>query len=167
LSFRDASECKVSSPHEGRGMNQINNGTAGMLYAISFGDVQQRSLGNSDNSLSTIRENGTLVCGVVIPDGFDGQIEASGLSVDYCQILAAALFNGDFKAASFVEFSEQDIALAALNNGTVDVLTGGRIEKKYDFGTPPSVEGIQYSTPYYYGNETARQVQMVKLCHVV
>merc|ERR1719401_2416536 len=92
----------------------------------------------------------------MISHGTDKENEISkglvGLSKDYCRTLSAALFNGDEKAVDFHTFSKQD-AFDALKDGIVDVLTGGRVEKKYDLGAP----GIQYSTPYYYGNETARE----------
>merc|ERR1712127_844843 len=46
-------------------------------------------------------------------------------------------------------------SLAALNAGSIDVLAGGKVEMKFDFGSPPSVPGFYYSSPYYFGNETA------------
>merc|ERR1719401_3124499 len=92
----------------------------------------------------------------MISHGTDKENEISkglvGLSKDYCRTLSAALFNGDEKAVDFHTFSKQD-AYVALKDGIVDVVTGGKVEKKYDLGTP----GIQYSTSYYYGNETARE----------
>jgi hypothetical protein len=131
-----------------------------MLYAIPFRNLQQENLGNSDGSLEAVRKNGTFVCGVVTPEDFVGDVETStgrvGLSVDYCRVLSAALFNGDATALSFRNFTGQENAVAALNEGMVNVLTGGRIEKNYNLANSPLVPGIQYSTPYYYGNETSR-----------
>ena len=163
LTLSQVLKCKTFDQYkteEERGMNQINTGTTGMLYATPFGNLQQDNLGNSDNSLEAVRKNGTFVCGVVTPDDFVGDVETStgqvGLSVDYCRVLSAALFNGNAGALSFHNFTGQEDAVAALNEGIVTVLTGARIEKNYNFGSPPLVPGIQYSTPYYYGNETAR-----------
>lgn len=153
-----ASNCTRFDPDEhDRGMNQIKNGTTGMLYATPFGDLQH-NLGNIDNFESTlkldnIRTNGTLSCGLVLPD--EASTRQVGLTKGFCRALSAALFNGDPKALIFSNFTEQEDGLVALlNNETVDVLVGGRIEKKYDFGTPQLDAGVQYSTPYYYGNET-------------
>ena len=93
-------------------------------------------------------------CGVIPPRDFSGEIATSdklvGMSVDYCRTLAAALFNGNYNAVMLLTFLDtDDSSFLALKNGTIDVLAGRRIEKVDDFG------GFHFSTPYYYGNETA------------
>jgi len=149
-----------------RGMNQINNGTTGMLYATPFGELENEDddLEDIDVTVGTllddIRKKGSLNCGVVVPDGSDGEIATSdklfGMSVEYCRTLAAALFDGDSKLVNLTTFSENDnSSFVALNNGTIDVLAGGRVEKKHDFVSSLSVGGFVFSTPYYYGNESA------------
>ena len=146
---------------DNRGMNQINDGTSGMLYATPYG----KRANNKDDflegiddtaaiALDRIEEQGWLNCGVVVPDGFNGEIATSdklvGMSVDYCRTLAAALFNGNYNAVMLFTFLDtDDSSFLALKNGTIDVLAGRRIEKVHDFG------GFHFSTPYYYGNETA------------
>jgi len=148
-----------------RGMNQINNGTTGMLYATPFGELENEdgdliTSTTGDTILDNIRmEQGSLNCGVVFPDDFDGEITTSdklvGMSVEYCRTLAAALFNGNSETVIFFTFSGSDSSsFVALNNGTIDVLAGGRVEQKYDFESSPSFRGFQFSTPYYFGNET-------------
>ena len=175
LNFLNAVYCvgnygEIYPNNEIRGMNQINDGTTGMIYATPFGELENLSgdLGAVDatddmflEDISNIRTNQLLNCGVVVPDGFDGKISESrelfGMSVDYCRGLAAALFDGNHEAVNFTTFSENDASsFAALDEGTIDVLGGGRIERKYDFGSPPLLRGVHFSTPYYYGNETAR-----------
>ena len=144
-----------------RGINQINSWTP-MLYAIPFGDLEDvdESLDESGR-LNDIRNDGLLKCGVNLPDyNFTGNLTNSdklvGMKVDYCYTLASALFNGNWEAVQFVTFSENvDDSYAALDNGTIDVISGARIEKKYDFEST-SLGGFQYSTPFYYGNETGR-----------
>mmetsp|Transcript_35231 Transcript_35231/g.61868 ORF Transcript_35231/g.61868 Transcript_35231/m.61868 type:complete len:476 (-) Transcript_35231:287-1714(-) len=140
-----------------RGMNQINNGTTGMLYATPFGDLKNEngyffSSNTRDALLDNIRNaQGSLNCGVVVPDDFH-----VGMSVEYCRTLAAALFNGNSERVNFLTFSGNDnSSFVALNNGTIDVLAGGRVEKKHDFVSSLSVGGFVFSTPYYYGNESA------------
>jgi len=148
-----------------RGMNLINNGTTGMLYATPFGRLKN---GNDylsvftagDTFLDEIRGKRSLNCGVVVPKEFDGQItnssELVGMSVDYCRALAAGIFNGCSEVVNWSTFSENGTsAYASLDNGTIDVLAGGRVEKKYDFESSSSLRGFQFSTPYYFGNETA------------
>ena len=147
-------------------MNQINDGSTGMIYATPFGhlDKDDAHHGAPDVAAGTlfhdIREKEFLNCGVAVPDDFEGSLgesrELVGMSVEYCRALAAVLFNGDFNLVNLIPFSEGgDGSLAALGNGTIDVLAGGRVEKKYDFGGSPSVGGVHFSTPYYYGNEAA------------
>ena len=146
--------------------NDINNGTTGMLYAIPFG-----YLGNEENAkidvapltLNDVTNNERLNCGVVVPGGFDGDIASSdkvvgivGMSVDYCRALAAALFGGSLDSVNLTAFSQDD-GFVKLNAGIIDVLAGGKVEKKYDFASPSlGLRGFDFSTPYYYGNETAR-----------
>lgn len=172
LNFLNAVHCvgnygEIYPVNQTRWRNQINDGYTGMLYATPFGELENLSSDLSvidatdDKYLEDIRKSQRLNCGVVVPDGVDGNISESrelfGMSVDYCRVLAAALFDGDREAVNFTTFSENDSnSFAALNDGTIDVLAGGRIEKKYDFGIPQLLRGVHFSTPYYYGNETAR-----------
>ena len=134
-----------------RGMNQINNGESGMLYAIPFGDLNSL-LSFGDTSLKIIKQAGSLNCGVVSPTDTGITSDKIGdMSADYCRTIAAALFHGNYKAVNITFFSDTgNGSFAALGNGTIDILAGVRIEQKYDFA------GLQFSTPYYYGNQSAR-----------
>ena len=148
-----------------RGMNQINNGSSGMLYSIPFGDIENddedsAAVSNNGTCLCHIRDAAKLNCGVVVPKDFVGDVTNSnnivGMSVDYCRTLAAAIYNGDSDAVEFTTYLEgSNSSYIALNNGTIDVIAGTRIEKQYDFGTD-SLPGVTFSSPYYFGNETAR-----------
>ena len=148
-----------------RGMNQINNGSSGMLYAIPFGDIENDdedsvAVSNNGTCLCHIRDAAKLNCGVVVPEDFAGDVTNSnnivGMSVDYCRTLAAAIYNGDSDAVEFTTYLEgSNSSYIALNNGTIDVIAGTRIERQYDFGTD-SLPGVTFSTPFYFGNETAR-----------
>ncbi len=44
-------------------------------------------------------------------------------------------------------------AYLALNNGTIDILSGTAVERKHDFESSPSLGGFHFSTVYYYGNK--------------
>ena len=75
-------------------------------------------------TLDTIKERGVLVCGAngELP-GFglaDAQGHWSGLDVDLCRALAAAIFN-DVAKVKFVPLSARD-RFTALQSGTIDVL---------------------------------------------
>lgn len=150
-----------------RGMNSINDGSTGMIYAIPFGELETDDddfVGIEVNTsrLDNIRDTRTLNCGVLVPGDFDGNITESsklvGMSVDYCRTLAAALFNGDgeFGRLKFTPFSGNvSTAFGELGNRTLDVLAGANIQRKYDFESSSSFDGFHFSTPYYFGNETA------------
>ena len=152
-----------------RRMDQINNGTSGMIYSVPFGDLElgEKDLDSAeaivgDSLLGSIRKISSLNCGVVVPDNFTGNITSSdnlvGMNVEYCRTMAAALFNGNADAANIIKYKgrEKDTYFAALSNGTVDVLAGASIEQKYDFASSVSPGGFDFSTPYFYGNETGK-----------
>ena len=140
-------------------INKINYGTTGMLYATPLGEYKIKH--SADVApLNAIKNKGPLKCGVVIPDGFDGNITSSdallGMSVDYCQAVAAGLFDGKADYVSLTTFS-LDNGFVALDEGVIDLLSGGKAEKQYDFASPSlGRRGFDFSTPYYYGNEAAR-----------
>jgi len=143
------------------GMNNMNDGT-GMLYAIPFGELDSEDpdgpgdiMNISASLLNRIgNEKGALNCGVIVPHNFTWNFENS-ISVTYCRTVAAALFNGDFKRVKLLKFTENDeSSFVALNNGTIDVLAGAKIQLKYDFASP-LLGGFHFSTHYYHGNQTA------------
>eukprot|EP00579_Thalassiosira_antarctica_P013409 CAMPEP_0201945108 /NCGR_PEP_ID=MMETSP0903-20130614/53734_1 /ASSEMBLY_ACC=CAM_ASM_000552 /TAXON_ID=420261 /ORGANISM="Thalassiosira antarctica, Strain CCMP982" /LENGTH=869 /DNA_ID=CAMNT_0048488167 /DNA_START=93 /DNA_END=2702 /DNA_ORIENTATION=+ len=156
-------EIYVVEPNN-RGMNQINNGT-GMLYAVPTGNIARDTTMGPDagsSTLTKIRKEGSLNCGVIVPDNFAGNVRGSdklvGMGVDYCRTLAAAIFIGDSEEVNFSTFTETDnSSFGALANGTIDVLVGGRVQRKYDFEMSPFLGGFHFSTPYYYGNEASRE----------
>jgi len=143
-------------------MNQINRGT-GMLYSIPFGNVENGAGAEPaahSLTLEKIKNEGFFTCGVTVPDDFEGDITRSdnlvGMSVDYCRTLSAAMFIGDSERVHFLNFTNTDnSSVVALANGTLDVLVGGRNQQEFDFGTSASPRGLSFSTPYYYGNESA------------
>ena len=144
------------------GMDTINNGTTGMITAIPFGSLGfpgMSSYISNETCLCDMRLKGVLKCGVIVPNGFVGNVtdsrELVGMNVDYCYTLAAALFNGKWDATQLFVFSEEEDSYAALGNGTIDVIAGARAHKKYDFASK-SLPGFHFSIPYFYGNETAR-----------
>jgi hypothetical protein len=150
---------------DNRGLNQINNGTTGMLYAIPYGYVTEESVSGTDADLSGsriegIKARGSLNCGVIVPDLFSGDIMNStgllGMSFDFCRTLSAALLNGDSDSLNVLTFEENsDGSFIALNDGKLDILAGVRFEQKRDFKGPSTLPGFYSSAPYYYGNETA------------
>jgi len=145
-------------------INGINDG-AGMLYAIPFGNIENEEAAESTTdspALAKITSEGSLTCGVVVPETYAGNVTAPdelvGMSVDYCRTLSAAIFVGDSEKVKFLTFTESDnSSIVALANGTLDVLAGARFWQKYDFAASPLLGGLHFSTPYFYGNETTGQ----------
>ncbi len=132
-------------------INTINNGTP-MIYAIPHGKINSREtfqLDSGDESSNDVarldlNENELLRCGVISIE--DSQGNLTGLGVDYCHALAAALFNGNSAALTFAYFAEgDDNAIDALINGTIDVLAGSQVNLVTD-------NWLQFSTPYFYQN---------------
>jgi len=153
--YRELAFSSSDSPSR-RGMNSINDGSTGMLYATSFGGLNSEYGIKPSAVLSRIRaEKEKINCGVIVPDEYIGDIETArglvGMSVDYCRALAAALFKGDFEAVEISTFTEDEhLPFAALSNGTIDVIAGAKVGLANDFA------GVHFSPPYYYGNGTER-----------
>ena len=96
------------------------------VFALSFfAALVFSAAGASASTLDQVKARGTLVCGVsqgVV--GFSNPDEKgqwTGLDVDYCRAIAAAIF-GDATKAKFVPLSAKD-RFTALQSGEVDVLT--------------------------------------------
>jgi len=136
-------------------MNTINDGTA-MIYSIPLGDIMPAIDGltafndrdDSDSVLKRVkRDKGKVFrCGVI---SIVAPIEATSLSVDYCRVLAAALFNGNSEAIEILTFGVNDsIACEALSNKSIDALAGGIVNFQGDvYG------GFSYSTPYFFAED--------------
>ena len=99
----------------------------------------------------------SAACGVLTPPDFKPNLAENkglmGMGIDYCHALASALFVGDSDSVDIFTFPNSDnSSYMSLTNGTVDVLAGGKVQsKKFDFGSD-SLEGFDFSTPYYYGD---------------
>ena len=139
-------------------MNEINKGTA-MLYAIPFGDIQYqysdfgKQAPDAGTIFGNIKDSGVLKCGVIDSESTN----LTRMSVDYCYMLAAAVFDGDFKSANIVHFTESDSRpFQALGNGTIDVIAGGRVDLALGRENYPSLGKLIFSTPYFYGHDEAK-----------
>ncbi len=96
------------------------------VFALSFlAGLLFAATGASASTLDQVKARGQLVCGVsqgVV--GFSNPDEKgqwTGLDVDYCRAIAAAIF-GDATKAKFVPLSAKD-RFTALQSGEIDVLT--------------------------------------------
>src|SRR5437868_14156596 len=95
----------------------IATGLAAGLLAVSFSAA-------SAATLDTVKQRGTLVCGVSAGfAGFstpDSQGNYKGLDVDYCRALAAGVL-GDPSKVRYVALTAQN-RFTALQSGEIDVL---------------------------------------------
>ncbi|KAL7517166.1 hypothetical protein ACHAWX_002114 [Stephanocyclus meneghinianus] len=143
-------------------INTINNGTA-MLYAIPYGNLgneNRRMFDSLSKTYASIKRRDSLNCGLLVQDGyFEGSITASrrlsGMGVSFCQTLASSMLHGNVYAVNFTSFQSVEISLEALNNQKVDVLVGVSADMSRNFGNR-DLEGVAFSTPYFYGNQTGK-----------
>src|SRR5258707_3936863 len=91
---------------------------------IATGIVAASLSGASAGTLDTVKQRGTLVCGVSAGfAGFsapDSQGNYKGLDVDYCRALAAGVL-GDANKVRYVALTAQN-RFTALQSGEIDVL---------------------------------------------
>eukprot|EP00804_Cyclotella_cryptica_P018122 CCRYP_005906-RB/>CCRYP_005906-RB protein AED:0.01 eAED:0.01 QI:1407/1/1/1/1/1/2/361/429 len=143
-------------------INTINNGTA-MLYAIPNGNLRndnEITFYSLSETFSSIKRRGSLNCGLLIQDGYsEDDITASkrlfGMGVSYCETLVSSMLHGNMYAVNFIAFQNAEISLEALYNKTIDVLVGVPADMSRNFGSH-SFEGVSFSTPYFYGNQTGK-----------
>ena len=64
--------------------------------------------------------------------------------------------NGDTNHCILIPFlySDKEDAYRALNSGTVDLISGALWEFQYGFRSSENLVGVDFSTPYFYGNES-------------
>ncbi|OYU49278.1 MAG: amino acid ABC transporter substrate-binding protein [Rhizobiales bacterium PAR1] len=95
-----------------------------MSFAIGAAVVMTAGAASAQTTLEQVKKRGTLQCGSNTGlAGFgvpDAQGNWSGLDVDYCRAMAAAIFNDPTKV-KFVPLSSKD-RFTALQSGEVDVL---------------------------------------------
>jgi general L-amino acid transport system substrate-binding protein len=107
----------------------VNSGATGVTRALvrivlATFFLLSGSVAYAQATLSTIKARGMLNCGVYgALIGFsakDAQAHWSGLDVDYCRAVAAAIFN-DVSKVAFIPVSSKD-RFTALKSGQIDVL---------------------------------------------
>jgi general L-amino acid transport system substrate-binding protein len=112
---------KRASARKGPSMNIVLRTLA---LAATFGVVSSVAWAQGTGTLDTVKHRGVLVCGVTqgLP-GFsnpDDQGNWTGLDVDLCRAVAAAIF-GDVTKVKFTPLSTKD-RFTALQSGEIDLL---------------------------------------------
>jgi len=108
-------------------LNTINNGTSGLIYSFPFGSLLTvGKVPSPGGTIDAIRTRGHLKCGITSRASFGVfntvQRDWSGLDVDYCRALTAAIFDGVDRHVVYVVLPATD-RFVALESGHVDVLS--------------------------------------------
>ena len=139
--------------HPRSDVNRINGKTAAM-FAVPFGNLSPSILPNvSGGTLSVIRERGFLKCGIssvaIFAELDPTRNEWTGLDVDFCKALSAAIFDGAVHVRyDVISPSERFLAL---HQGDVDVLareTTHTLER--DVQEPTTESGFTFSPPNFF-----------------
>ncbi|CAB9530197.1 Putative amino-acid ABC transporter-binding protein YhdW [Seminavis robusta] len=111
------------------------------------------------STLATVLERGFIRCRVSSLE----QMEGTGLSLDLCRALSAALFHGDPDRTDMPHYVFRDM-WGAIANGTVDVSTGPvTFHMGRDVFMPFSRKPMSFSRPWYYtGVAVAGEAEMVE-----
>lgn len=129
-------------------------------------------LAQADETLSAVQDKGFVQCGVSqgLP-GFsnpDDQGNWTGLDVDYCRAVAAAIFN-DSDAVKFTPLSAK-VRFTALTSGEIDVLarnTTWTMSRDSDFGEFVGVnyyDGQGFMVPTNLGVASALELDGAAVC---
>lgn len=135
--------------------NTINDGTSGLIYGMPFGVPS--SAGPSPvagSTLHEISEQGFLRCGITrraIFAEFDSAAQQwTGLDVDFCKALSAAIFDGVTSTIRYEVLPATDRFLA-LAEGKVDVLSRiTTVTLARDVNEPDARVGFSFSQPNFY-----------------
>jgi len=150
----------------GNGLNTINTGNSGLIYSFPFGTTQTQGPEPSvGGTIEAIRNRGYLACGINPFLGFSNlditSATWSGMDVDICRGIAAAIFHGK-EEVQFSVMKMQDV-FHALADGVVDILASGVTHtlsrevreattgQKFDFSPTYFYDGLGFSGPHPYG----------------
>jgi general L-amino acid transport system substrate-binding protein len=124
-------------------------------------------------TLDKVKRDGTIVCGVSTGlAGFslaDSQGKYTGLDVDYCRALAAAVL-GDANKVKFVPLSAQQ-RFTAIQSGEVDLLSRNttvtlqrETQAGLNFASPTYYDGQGFMVPKKLGVKSAKELNGATVC---
>ena len=134
------------------GRNHLNDGSTGLLASPPLGFVGQErhDLGPiPGGTLETVHDRGVLHCGIRgdRPAFATYNLELSrweGMDIEFCRLLAAAVFDGESSSVVFEDVSDLD-GYELLREGALDVLAG------VVWTVPDDMNGFTFTQPYFYG----------------
>lgn len=140
--------------HRGEDMLKNSNRSSGLLYYFPFGDLDAVGTAPiSGKTLEAISDRGFLICGVRPRRGFAKYNlttkEYSGLDVEFCKALNAAIHMGQTDSIKYVDVESNDASpIELLNSMAIDVIAGERVTLEKGL-----VSNMVFSPPYYYDNQ--------------
>ena len=144
-------------------VNQLNNGTTGLMYAHPFGDLgptPEDEYVTFGPTLERILNRGKLLCGVRgSRPGFAilSNNSNTGLDVDFCRAMAASLFEGDVEALDLVEISSQGQGFELLVSGDIDLVAGATWNLVNAVNETSTGLGFDFSQPYFFGSNEGEE----------
>jgi len=135
-------------------MNHVCNGTSGLIMSQgfgSYGDVGDRP--SEGGQIERIIQRGALQCAIDPATGFATFNEQTnrwtGLEVDICRAIAAAIFNGQPKV-DFVTTNTTDV-FTGVKSGRIDLATGKSrtLEREIKHESSGGF-AFDFSPPYFY-----------------
>ncbi|KAL7459410.1 LOW QUALITY PROTEIN: hypothetical protein ACHAWC_011206 [Mediolabrus comicus] len=137
------------------GLNEINQGSTGRIIGGEFGSLDEEGpLFHTGTTLDKVKAKGFVSCGVNERAGFaefDRTTSTwSGIDVDLCRALSAAIFDGVPDHVVYHSVSASD-RFRVLASGLIDVLprlTTHTYER--DVLEPTTMMGFSFSKPYFY-----------------
>lgn len=140
-------------------LNQINDGTTGLIFSHPFGLIEHDREGKPLGPyMQGILDRGFLRCGLQTGrPGFAHEDEASGMiagmDAEYCCAVAAALFQGDKTKVEFVHLESASDGYVLLAEGSLDLVAGASRTLENDVREPSTGLGFAFSQPYFYGHD--------------
>lgn len=159
----------INSPYLDSDGYDDDSSKGGLFYSRPLGkiDIEPTVFGDfaplpvPNGTLERLSEPSALLhCGIIsdrpgsgLVEWNDETLEFWGLDVDYCQALAAALFEGDTTALVLVEVTSLAEGFVALANGELDVLAGAEFTMINDIREPTTGQGFAFAGIYYYSQQ--------------
>ncbi|CAB9527261.1 Putative amino-acid ABC transporter-binding protein YhdW [Seminavis robusta] len=151
------------APRRGPNILYSQSDTSGRLYSVPFRNLDVVGPGPIPNrTLDTIIKRGHLRCGVRAHKGFanvpaDAEDKWSGLDVEFCRALGAAIFAGTLSSVEFVDLAAMEAnsnrvdfghGNTLLADSFVDVIAGSRVSIKLMLGSE-AAPGFCFGQTYF------------------
>lgn len=140
-------------------LNNFENGRTGLMYSRPIGQnhyVMDETM-DPGPTIAALRERGEVKCGVYERPAFADFNQTtekwSGLDIELCKAVAAALFRTEEESLDIVSL-DADTGFMALMDGSVDVLAGQAVTLTNKYSeTSTGGLSFSFSEPYFYGSD--------------